>query len=165
MPTLNRQLNVIVRCAALYREKALAGTGVGPYENAYLIHICRNPGTSQETLAKKLYVNKSSVTRHLSHLESEGFLRREPDENDRRSLLVYPTEKALALLPRLREISKEWESLLTAGMTAEESETFLNVLGKAFEAAKAAVREDTPAGKDCAGNEKEGTENGSEVRK
>ena len=25
MPTLNRRLNVIVRCAALYREKALAG--------------------------------------------------------------------------------------------------------------------------------------------
>lgn len=143
MPTLNRQLNVIVRCAALYREKALAGTGVGPYENAYLFYICRNPGATQEKLARELYVNKSSVTRHLSHLETEGFLTRVPDENDRRSLLVYPTEKAMAILPRLRAVSEEWESLLTAGLSESESETFLNVLDKAFANAKSAVREVT----------------------
>ena len=141
MPTLNRRLNVIVRCAALYREKALAGTGVGPYENAYLFYICRNPGASQEKLARELYVNKSSVTRHLSHLESEGFLTRVPDENDRRSLLVYPTEKALAILPRLRAVSKEWESLLTAGLSEAESGMFINILDKAFVNAKNAVRE------------------------
>lgn len=147
MPTLNRRLNVIVRCAALYREKALAGTGVGPYENAYLFYICHNPGASQEKLAKELYVNKSSVTRHLSHLEAEGFLTRVPDETDRRSLLVYPTEKAMAILPRLQEVSKEWESLLTAGVSEEESEKFLNVLNKAFANAKAAVRDGQSAGK------------------
>ena len=141
MPTLNRRLNVIVRCAALYREKALAGTGVGPYENAYLFYICHNPGASQEKLARELYVNKSSVTRHLSHLETEGFLTRVPDENDRRSLLVYPTEKALAILPRLRAVSKEWESLLTAGLSDAESEMFINILDKAFANAKNAVKE------------------------
>lgn len=141
MPILNRQLNVIVRCAALYREKALAGTGVGPYENAYLFYICHNPGASQEKLARELYVNKSSVTRHLSHLETEGFLTRVPDENDRRSLLVYPTEKALAILPRLRAVSKEWESLLTAGLSNAESEMFINILDKAFANAQNAVKE------------------------
>ncbi len=142
MPTLNRRLNVIVRCAALYREKALAGTGVGAYENTYLFHICHHPGIAQETLAKELYVNKSSVTRHLAHLEAEGFLTRRPDENDRRALLVYPTEKALAILPRLREIGQEWEKLLTAGLTAAESEMFLSILDRAFDNARAAVREE-----------------------
>lgn len=143
MPTLNRQLNVIVRCAALYREKALAGTGVGAYENAYLFYICHHPGTAQETLAKALYVNKSSVTRHLAHLEAEGFLFRKPDKNDRRALLVYPTEKAMAILPRLREIGAEWEKLLTAGLSEAESGMFSSVLDKAFENARAAVKEET----------------------
>lgn len=142
MPSLNRRLNVIVRCAALYREKALAGTGVGPYENAYLFHICHHPGISQETLARELYVNKSSVTRHLTHLESEGFLYRKPDDSDRRALLVYPTEKAMEILPRLREVGAEWEKLLTAGLSESESRMFEGILDRAFVNACGAVKEE-----------------------
>lgn len=142
MPTLNRSINVIGRCAALYREKALAGTGVGAYDQPYLFYLCHHPGVSQDVLARELYVNKSSVTRHLTHLEKEAFLTRVPDENDRRVLLVYPTEKALDILPRLREVSKSWEKLLTAGFSAEETELFLAWLQRAFENARNAVRED-----------------------
>lgn len=142
MPQLNRSVNVIGRCAALYRERALTGTGVGPYDQSYLFYLCRNPGVSQDTLARDLYVNKSSVTRHLSHLEREGFLTRVPDEKDRRALLVYPTEKAMEVLPLLRRISRDWEALLTKGFSEEESERFLTLLERAFHNAQDAVRED-----------------------
>lgn len=141
MPTLNRSVNVIARCAALYRERAFTGTGIGPYDQSYLFYLCRNPGVSQETLARDLYVNKSSVTRHLSHLEEEGFLTRVPDEKDRRVLLVYPSEKALARLPLLRQTSLELEALLTKDFTPAEREQFLALLVRAAENAKAAATE------------------------
>lgn len=141
MPTLNRSVNVIARCAALYRERAFTGTGIGPYDQSYLFYLCRNPGVSQETLARDLYVNKSSVTRHLAHLESEGFLTRVPDEKDRRVLLVYPTEKALDMLPLLRQNARDWEALLTKGFAPGESEQFLALLARAAENAKAAAKE------------------------
>lgn len=139
MPSINRSLNVIGRCGALFRARRLPDTGVDPYNYFYLIHICRHPGLSQDALARALYVNKSSVTRHLSHLEQAGFLTRTPDPEDRRALLLYPTEKAQKLLPCLREIGKDWKNALTAGFTTEETEQFETLLARAFENAVRAI--------------------------
>ena len=139
MPSINRSLNVIGRCGALFRARRLPDTGVDPYNYFYLIHICRHPGLSQDALARALYVNKSSVTRHLSHLEQAGFLTRTPDPEDRRALLLYPTEKAQELLPCLREIGKDWNSALTEGFSEEETEQFETLLARAFENAVRAI--------------------------
>ncbi len=142
MPSLNRSLNVIGRCGALYRARRLADTGIDPYNYYYLFHICRNPGLSQDALARALYVNKSSVTRHLTHLEQAGFLTRTPDPEDRRVLLLHPTDKAREILPFLREISRDWKEALTNGFTPEETELFESLLARAFENAKRAADEE-----------------------
>ncbi|MBQ9099623.1 MAG: MarR family transcriptional regulator [Clostridia bacterium] len=136
MPSLNHSLNAIWRCGTVFRGDRLEGTGVGPYNYFYLFYICRHPGVSQETLAKALFVNKSSVTRHLTHLESEGFLTRTPDPEDRRVLLVHPTDKANALLPFLREVGQEWRAALTDGFTDAETAQFEALLEKALQNAK-----------------------------
>ena len=145
MPSLNRSLNVIGRCAALFRAERLADTGIDPYNYFYLFYICRNPGTSQDALARELYVNKSSVTRHLTHLEQAGFLTRTPDPDDRRVLLLHPTDKAREILPLLREISGNWKSALTAGFTEEETAQFESLLTRAFENAIRAVNGEVDA--------------------
>ena len=119
MPSINHSLNLIGRCGALFRARRLTGTGVDLYNYYYLFRICHQPGISQEALAKALYVNKSSVTRHLSHLEKEGLLTRTQDPGDRRVLLIHPTEKARELLPFLRELGNEWRGALTDGFTEE----------------------------------------------
>ena len=143
MPSLNRSLNVIGRCGTLYRASRLEGTGVDPFNYFYLFYICRHPGASQEELCRALYVNKSSVTRHLSRLEEAGFLTRTPDPADRRSLLVTPTEQAIALLPALREVGGSWKALLTADFTEEETLLFENLLQRAMENAQNAIKEET----------------------
>ncbi len=140
MPSLNRSLNVISRCNALFRAERLAGTGIDPYNYFYLFYICHNPGTSQDTLARALYVNKSSVTRHLTHLEQAGFLTRTPDPADRRVLLLHPTDKAREILPFLREISRDWNETLTDGFTPEETAQFESLLARALENAKRAAK-------------------------
>ena len=45
-------------------------------------------------MARELNVNKSSVTRQLAILEEKGYVERRGDPKDKRSLLIYPTEKA-----------------------------------------------------------------------
>ena len=139
MPSLNRSLNVIGRCGALFRAKRLEGTGVDASNYFYLIYICRHPGVSQESLSRALYVNKSSVTRHLSRLEGAGLLTRTPSDEDRRVLLVNPTERALAMLPVLREIGKDWLRALTDGFTEEETARFEALLCRAMENAMQAA--------------------------
>ncbi|MBQ8342408.1 MAG: MarR family transcriptional regulator [Clostridia bacterium] len=139
MPSLNRSLNVIGRCGTLFRTKHLEGTGVDAFNYFYLFYICRNPGVSQEALSKALYVNKSSVTRHIARLEEAGLLTRTPSTEDRRVMLVYPTEKAIALLPALREVGGLWHAALTSGFTAEETALFETLLSRAMENARKAA--------------------------
>ncbi|MBE6702704.1 MAG: MarR family transcriptional regulator [Ruminococcaceae bacterium] len=142
MPSLIRSLNVIGRCGTLFRADRLENSGVDPFNYFYLFYICRNPGVSQEALGRALYVNKSSVTRHIARLEESGFLKRVPSPSDRRSLLVYPTEKAVALLPLLREVGSDWKGALTSGFSEEETVLFERLLQRAMENAQKAMGEE-----------------------
>jgi DNA-binding MarR family transcriptional regulator len=142
MPSLNRSLNVIGRCGGLFRARHLEGTGVDACNYFYLFYICRNPGVSQEALTRALYVNKSSVTRHIARLEEAGLLTRTPSPDDKRVLLVYPTEQAIGLLPRLREVGGLWHAALTNGFTEEETAQFEDLLSRAMENARRAADEE-----------------------
>lgn len=123
-----RQINITHRCAMRYREDQLADTGLAGVHTPYLLALYRNPGMSQEEIARYLNVNRSSVTRQLTALEEKGYVLRRSDPNDRRTLLVYPTEKALALQERMHCVLHDWSEYLTADFTAEEKETLSRLM-------------------------------------
>ena len=131
MPTIMRKINVINRCYALYRAEKSSLNIHGGY-HSYIIAICGHPGSSQDFLAKHLCKNKSSVTRHLTFLENEGFIERKTSAEDKRELLVYPTEKMTNILPEIKKISQEWNSLITKDISDNELEIFNTVLDKMF---------------------------------
>ena len=135
-----RQISVTYRCAMRYRERELADTGLAGCQTPYLMTLYRHEGLTQEELARDLNVNKSSVTRQLASLEKQGYIRREPDPADRRSLLVYPTEKANALRDRMRRVLRDWSDYLTADFTDEERETLSRLMGRVAERAEAYVK-------------------------
>lgn len=129
MATIMRKMNIISRCEALYRSEKLSEHLPGVY-HSYILAIYKNPGFSQERLAKHLCINKSSVTRHLSYLEANGYVKRIPSEEDKREMLVYPTEKMLKLHPEVVKITKKWNSLLADGISEEELKIFHSILDK-----------------------------------
>lgn len=129
MPTIMRQISVINRCANLYRAENSSLNIHGGY-HSYITAICRHPGSSQDFLAKHLCRNKSSVTRHLTFLENEGFIERKVSAEDKREMLVYPTQKMKDILPETYENARNWNSLLTADIDEEELEIFKKVLDK-----------------------------------
>ena len=43
---------------------------------------------------------------------------------------LYPTEKAMALLPRIQEILSDWESYITEGLSGEELALLTKVLSR-----------------------------------
>ena len=133
-----KSINTIHRCQTIFRGERL-GTEVCGAHHLFIFSICSNPGESQEELAKRLYLNKSTVTRALASLESNGLVRREVNPNDKRQTLVYPTEKMLELLPRARAVAKEWNSLISEGISESELAAFNAVLSKMEENAKAVI--------------------------
>ena len=130
MTHILRQINTISRCAGLFRAERLENGELGACHHSYIIAICRNPGITAEEPSRRLCVNKSNVARNLSYLEDKGYVRREQSQEDKRAFLCYPTEKMLRVLPRVREIIAEWNSLLTSELDEEELSAFASTLDK-----------------------------------
>lgn len=138
MGSLMKYINRISRCSTLFRNGKLEHEGLNGYQHVYIRNICREPGISQDSLAKSIYVNKSSVTRQLALLEQNGFIIRTPSDKDRRVMQVFPTQKALNILPEIKKLSAEWESAITLDLTDEERSLLLSILERMME--KAAVK-------------------------
>ena len=130
MPSISRYINVISRCGNMYRNERLKDTDLGTAHHTYLFTICRNPGISQERLARMIYINKSNVTRNLAVLEKNGYIERRPSEQDKRVMLVYPTQKAEDTLPKLRQIMRNWNDLVAADLTEDELEQLRDILSR-----------------------------------
>ena len=136
MPRIMKSLNVISRCQSLYRSAQMKGELCGT-QHAFVLAICRAPGRTQDQLARDLCLNKSTVARTLTQLEHKGYVRRQPNPEDKRQLLVYPTPKMNDALERVREISQEWTRQICCGIDDEELAVFESVLRRMEAGARA----------------------------
>ena len=131
-------MRIIGRCQTLFRTEKTKGAIRDSY-NSLIFTICRFPGRSQETIAKDLYFEKSSIARILTRMEEDGFVTRVPNVEDKRQLLIYPTQKLLDFLEPATQIAKEWNALITEGISPEEFEIFRSVLSRIERNAKAII--------------------------
>lgn len=143
-PKVIKQINIIARCSTLFRDFQLKGTGLSGYQAPYLPEISQNPGLTQEELAQRLHVNRSSVTRQLVLLEQEGFITRLRSKTDRRSIQVFPTQKLAEMLPRLRQINHAFRSGAAENLTAQEVVVLSSLLDKLAAGAEALTAREVP---------------------
>ena len=145
MPKLMKKLNTISRTQALFRQREIEKLGIydlSPAKHTMVLAICRNPGVTGEWLARELCINKSTVTRAIASLLADGYIERIPNSSDKRELFIYPTEKMTAALPIVREISRRWWELISAGLSDEEIEKFDTLLTKIEKTARDVLMED-----------------------
>ena len=116
------------RCANLYRLDQLEGFGITGSQYTYILNICRNPGISQEQLSKLIYIHKSNVARQVCQLADKGLIERKTDENDKRSLLLYPTQKAKELYPKITSVLAEWNRLLLEDLTEQDARNLAELM-------------------------------------
>ena len=135
MPHIIKTMNEITRCGMQYRTDNLEPFGLKSCHASYLLEICRNPGISQDTLARRICINKSNIARQIVVLEEGGFVERRSSQEDRRVMELYPTEKTLALLPELRKVLGGWSRYLTQDFTEEEIELLGRMLSSMRERA------------------------------
>lgn len=102
------------------------GIKQGQFE--YFLLIYNAPGINQLELAKLKNVGKASVTKALKILEDDGFIKRMTDENDRRSILCFITDKGEAIANNLIAIKREAEIALFKGFNESDKEKFYNDL-------------------------------------
>lgn len=141
MPRFMKMLNNISRSQAVYRHSRVSAEDLQSSHYAFVLAICREPGRSQEDLARELCVNKSTVARNINYLEEKGYVTRTSLPQDKRQFSVYPTEKALCVLPEIKEASAQWMRLLSEGISQDELDTFDSVLKRMQEKARGIIEQ------------------------
>ena len=86
----------------------------------YIIFIYDNPNCSQEDLVNMFGQSKGNIAKILKKFEDQGYIKREINPENRRKYKLNTTEKGDELVPKIRQISKEWEK--EVGITDEDLE-------------------------------------------
>ena len=142
MPRLTGELQRLAQCMLQYKKKLLAPHGIGPRSAQILNYVQMIPDCSQEVLADKLMLDKSTIARRLASLEERGFLIRTPNPADRRGQLLRLTEQGEALLPIIRDVNRKWFDFLTQGEDAAELEQMEATLTKLLRKAQDYLKEE-----------------------
>lgn len=86
----------------------------------YIMYIHDNPKCSQENLVTMFCQSKGNVAKIIKKFEDDGYIKREINPQNRRKYMLTTTDKANDLVPKFRQISKDWER--EVGLTDEDYE-------------------------------------------
>lgn len=89
---------------------------------------------SATELARAVDLDGGAMTRQLDQLETKGYLRRQPHEQDRRALRIDLTEAGEALWRHLHESNVATLERAQRGLSAQEREQLHDYLGRVLNA-------------------------------
>ena len=128
---LLKWLSVTDRFYKIYLDKQLAPFGINNSQYMFLIKICHSPGILQDSLLDMFYVHPSNIVRTIAALEKQGMITRSPNDKDRRTCKLYPTDRALSVIDEVQAVCERTETLLLQGITDSDQELFINLLVQA----------------------------------
>lgn len=123
-----RNISILYRQCNRFYDRVLSPYQIGCGQQFFLLRIYENQGISMYDLAKMGFFDKGTVTRATQKLEEEGYIRSEPDEHDKRVRRLYTTEKVTPIAAEVYEARKQWNAVLTRGMTTDEAEQAYSLL-------------------------------------
>ncbi|WP_097462352.1 MarR family winged helix-turn-helix transcriptional regulator [Mangrovitalea sediminis] len=98
-----------------------------------LARLARNEGVKQTVLADILEVSPITLARQIDRLEAGGWVKRQPDPQDRRANRLYLTPKAGPMLDELRSRGNESRAEALAGLSEQERAQLVGLLARVRE--------------------------------
>lgn len=128
---LLKWLSVTDRFYKIYLDKQLAPFGLNNSQYMFLIKICRSPGILQDSLLDMFYVHPSNIVRTIAALEKHGLITRSPNDKDKRTCKLYPTNRALSVIDEVQAVCEKTESLLLRDISEAEQKLLMKLLMQA----------------------------------
>lgn len=128
---LLKWLSVTDRFYKIYLDKQLAPFGLNNSQYMFLIKICRSPGILQDSLLDMFYVHPSNIVRTIAALEKHGLITRSPNDKDKRTCKLYPTNRALSVIDEVQAVCEKTESLLLQDISEAEQKLLMKLLMQA----------------------------------
>jgi len=122
--------------AIFYAEVGACGSDLTPVQFAALAALQGNPGIDQITLAALIAYDRTTIAGVVDRLARKGYVLRKVSERDRRASELYITDEGVSVLALIEPGVDATQRLLVSGLSAQEADTFLNLMRKAIEAIK-----------------------------
>ncbi|GAB6194666.1 MarR family winged helix-turn-helix transcriptional regulator [Desulfocastanea catecholica] len=111
----------------------LKAYGISPEQWSLLFRVVEKSGLTQKELSDSTYKDQANITRSIDRLIQKGLMKRVPNEQDRRSFNLFPTEEAAVLVGKVIPISKAHNEHLTESLTSKETEMLKALLKKVYQ--------------------------------
>jgi len=128
MDETERKITKIAREVSKFTVQAMKEEGIGTAEFDYIHLVRHNPGITQAEIRELLKIDKGAAARRTANLESKGYLVRKPNPQDKRSQLLYATEKAESLKVSKTHIESIFYEWLLAELPENEKKAFCQTL-------------------------------------
>jgi DNA-binding MarR family transcriptional regulator len=112
-------LHQLARDVTTKLDRRLAPLGVTT-QQAALLHNAASGGASPSQLMEAVGTDTAGMTKLLDRLEAKGLIERRPNPADRRSVMIEPTERGLALVPELTPVFSQVARQLFEGFSDDE---------------------------------------------
>ena len=133
---LSLDSSILYRCNQKHFDKLLSKYEIGYTQLMLLTRIYENEGISMNELATMGVFDKGTITKSIQRLEQLLYVRIENSEVDKRSKLLFTSDKAQEIMPELYKIRSEWNSYLSSDITTEDMDTYYQVQAKIIERAR-----------------------------
>jgi len=134
---LSLDSSILYRCNQKYFDKQLSEYDLGYTNMLLLTQIYEQEGISMNELALRGVFDKGTITKSIQRLEQLGYVDIENSEEDRRSKLLFTSEKAQEIMPKLYQMRSEWNSYLSSELTEDELDYYASAQAKLIEKARA----------------------------
>lgn len=132
MDVTERKMTKIVREVSRFTVQIMRKNGIGTAEFDFIHLVRHNPGITQAQIVEQLKMDKGAAARRAAALESKGYLVRKINPEDRRSAMLYATEKAEKLKNSKQFLESLYYEWLTEELTEQEKETFAALLDRLY---------------------------------
>lgn len=124
------KLSRAMRKVQRYYELNLTPLEITPVQFYVLSSLWETNGVKFKELAQKLSMDGATLTGILDRLERMGFVKREDDPEDRRSVLVYLAQKAEAHADEFRRLAETLDNEIRDQFDKDDFITLSRLLDK-----------------------------------
>lgn len=142
MDITERKITKIAREAAKFTVRTMKADGIGTAEFDFIHLVRHKPGITQAQVRETLKIDKGAAARRAASLEAKGYLVRKPNPEDRRSQLLFATEKAEELKNSKAAIEAAFYDWLTCELSKNDRDTFCRILDILYRKSKEERREE-----------------------
>lgn len=113
-----------------YYDRRARLYGITRTQWTLLTYLSRYEGVSQTKLAEYMDLAPMTLTRQIDKLEEDGLLDRRQDPKDRRTNLIFLTEKSQPLMDHMHEVAVEAKEAALKGFDEKDRELLRKYLSR-----------------------------------